>query len=215
MRSLTHRRGQRGAVLVEFVLILPVLLLLLFGIIEFGFAIYGKHTVVQVSRDGARLAETQSRVNVGEITGEPTYVKTVKDSISADLKTSGTFAGLTPVRMAVYAAEAPNLGISQRIDSGNFSSCVQYCTTYSSWNTTTGKFDTPGGTNWYPGDQSACLDESASPPQHPDAIGVYVEVKYTSFTPLIGDLLGGTGGKHMSSNTVMRLEPLPPGACGP
>jgi Flp pilus assembly protein TadG len=49
-------RGQRGAVVVEFALIVPMLLLLLFGIIEFGYMLNRDIMIGNASRDGARVA---------------------------------------------------------------------------------------------------------------------------------------------------------------
>ncbi|HSB34471.1 MAG TPA: TadE/TadG family type IV pilus assembly protein [Nitrospirota bacterium] len=45
---------EKGASAVEFALILPVLILILFGIIEFGFIIYDKAVITNASREGAR-----------------------------------------------------------------------------------------------------------------------------------------------------------------
>jgi hypothetical protein len=47
-------RGERGAIAVEFALILPVLLLLVFGIVDFGHAWYMKQIIINASREGAR-----------------------------------------------------------------------------------------------------------------------------------------------------------------
>jgi Flp pilus assembly protein TadG len=49
-------RGERGAVAVEFAIILPILLLLTFGIIDFGHAWYMRHMMSDASREGARYA---------------------------------------------------------------------------------------------------------------------------------------------------------------
>jgi Flp pilus assembly protein TadG len=46
--------GERGAVLVEFILIAPILLLLLFGIIDTGHALFIKQIVTNAAREGAR-----------------------------------------------------------------------------------------------------------------------------------------------------------------
>ena len=54
LRKLT--KGERGSVIVEFALFLPVLLVILFGIIELGSAWYFKQVMVNASRDGARFA---------------------------------------------------------------------------------------------------------------------------------------------------------------
>lgn len=54
----TSKRGdrRRGAVLVEFALVLPVMALLLFGIVEFGIAFNDYQSVRQGVREGARQA---------------------------------------------------------------------------------------------------------------------------------------------------------------
>jgi Flp pilus assembly protein TadG len=47
-------RGQRGNALVEFALVLPLLLLILFGTIEFSIALYDKAIITNASREAAR-----------------------------------------------------------------------------------------------------------------------------------------------------------------
>ncbi len=49
-------RGEHGAVAVEFAIIVPILLLLVFGIIDFGHAWYMRHMMSDASREGARYA---------------------------------------------------------------------------------------------------------------------------------------------------------------
>ncbi len=46
----------RGATAVEFALLLPLLMLLLFGIIDFGRALNAQITITQAAREGARVA---------------------------------------------------------------------------------------------------------------------------------------------------------------
>jgi Flp pilus assembly protein TadG len=48
--------GDRGAAAVEFALCLPILLLLVFGIIDFGRALNAQITLTQAAREGVRLA---------------------------------------------------------------------------------------------------------------------------------------------------------------
>ena len=50
------RRGRRGAALVELALTLPLLLLILLGIVEFGMIMHGQVMLVQGAREGARSA---------------------------------------------------------------------------------------------------------------------------------------------------------------
>ena len=63
------RTRRTGSTLVEFALIVPVLLALLIGIIEFGWLVKNNHTVANATREGARFASlgkstsaTQDRV---------------------------------------------------------------------------------------------------------------------------------------------------------
>ncbi len=49
-------RAERGAIAVEFAIIVPVFLLLVFGIIDFGHAWYMRHMMSDASREGARYA---------------------------------------------------------------------------------------------------------------------------------------------------------------
>ncbi|PYE21384.1 TadE-like protein [Paraburkholderia silvatlantica] len=48
------RHAQRGVAAVEFALVLPVLLILLFGIIEMGLFLYDKAVITNAAREGAR-----------------------------------------------------------------------------------------------------------------------------------------------------------------
>lgn len=47
--------GERGAAMVEFALILPILLVLIFGIIDFGFLFNAQVSLTQATREGVRL----------------------------------------------------------------------------------------------------------------------------------------------------------------
>lgn len=50
--------GKRGAVAVEFAIVLLVVLIILFGTIEFGWAFFTKAVVTNAAREGARFAVT-------------------------------------------------------------------------------------------------------------------------------------------------------------
>jgi Flp pilus assembly protein TadG len=49
-------RSEKGQSIVEFALVLPILLLLLLGLIEFSFVLNSRNTVLFASRDGSMLA---------------------------------------------------------------------------------------------------------------------------------------------------------------
>lgn len=58
-RRRLRRRGDRGAAAVEFALVVPVLVLLLFGIISFGFMLAFRQNLSQAAAEGARAAAVQ------------------------------------------------------------------------------------------------------------------------------------------------------------
>jgi hypothetical protein len=51
-----HLQSERGAELIEFALVLPLLLLLVLGIVDFGFMFQRMEVVTNAAREGARLA---------------------------------------------------------------------------------------------------------------------------------------------------------------
>ena len=57
LRQLLRRgRGQEGAAAVEFAVVLPLLILILAVLTDFGWLFYWQHTVTNASRAGARYA---------------------------------------------------------------------------------------------------------------------------------------------------------------
>ena len=67
---MTEWRNQKGASAVEFALVLPILIVLLFGIVEFGLLMYNKAVITNASREGARAGIVFSpRPDVATIKG--------------------------------------------------------------------------------------------------------------------------------------------------
>src|SRR5215831_8178385 len=58
-----HARSQRGAELIEFALVLPLLLLLVLGIVDFGFLFQRMEVITNAAREGARIAVLPSYTN--------------------------------------------------------------------------------------------------------------------------------------------------------
>ncbi len=80
------RARDRGAAAVEFALLLPALLLIVFGIIDFGRALNAQITLTQAAREGARLAAL----------GQPNVVS----------RTQAAATGLSPVSVNVASCPA-------------------------------------------------------------------------------------------------------------
>ena len=65
-----RRLNVRGAVAAEFALLLPVLLTILFGTIEFGMIMYSRELITNASREGARagIVQVSPKPTAGTIT---------------------------------------------------------------------------------------------------------------------------------------------------
>jgi Flp pilus assembly protein TadG len=59
-------RHQRGATAVEFAIVFPLLILLMFGIIEFSIILYDKAMITNASREGARAGIVSQLVRVSD-----------------------------------------------------------------------------------------------------------------------------------------------------
>ena len=55
-RSKVNIKGEKGASAVEFALVLPVLVLLVFGIVQFGILFYDYISITHAAREGVRWA---------------------------------------------------------------------------------------------------------------------------------------------------------------
>ena len=82
MRRLVRRfqRRDRGQALVEFGLVLPILLLLIFGLVDLGRAVYAQNALSEAARDGARWGSVQARAG-NNIPGIEDYTESRIDAI--------------------------------------------------------------------------------------------------------------------------------------
>lgn len=70
MNKTHHISAESGVAMVEFAIILPLLILILFGAIEFGLAMFNKQVITNASREGARYGivdDSGSRRSPSEI----------------------------------------------------------------------------------------------------------------------------------------------------
>jgi Flp pilus assembly protein TadG len=83
MRLRQHLKEQRGTSLVEFALILPLLLLILFGVLDFGKAFNYRNDQTHLAAEGARWAVVNSNPGGGSL---QQYIQQSADS--AELRTN-------------------------------------------------------------------------------------------------------------------------------
>jgi Flp pilus assembly protein TadG len=88
-----YLKREEGAAAVEFALLLPLLMMILFGIIEFGLVMYNQEVITNASREGARygIVIGSPRPAVGQIQGVVnTYLTNAGlDSGNATVSVSG------------------------------------------------------------------------------------------------------------------------------
>jgi Flp pilus assembly protein TadG len=109
---MAGRQGEhrdRGAVAVEFALLLPLLLLIVFGIVDFGRALNAQVTLTQAAREGARLVALSQPNVVGRTqaaaTGLSGVTVTVVTScpagagpgVNATVRLTYSFSFVTPI----------------------------------------------------------------------------------------------------------------------
>ncbi len=82
-------KNEKGASAVEFALILPILIMLVFGIFQFGIAYNNYIALTHAAREGARLAA----VNMDEIEGIAWFENRVRESAPSVTIESITLSG--------------------------------------------------------------------------------------------------------------------------
>ena len=97
IRSTDRRRDELGQALVEMALILPILLMLLLGIFEFGRAWNTKQVITDAAREGARLAVVQNK-------------EVDQDSVKAVIATHLSRAGIPGTAVTIAFDEADEDG---------------------------------------------------------------------------------------------------------
>ena len=97
-------KKEEGASLVEFALLAPLFVVILFGLVEFGLAMYSKGMVTNASREGARfgVVYTSPRKTTEEISSkvqeylnDSGFMDTVTINVTGAQGTSGTPLSVT------------------------------------------------------------------------------------------------------------------------
>jgi Flp pilus assembly protein TadG len=110
-RTVRRQRDLSGQALVEFTMVLPLLLMLFFGIIEFGLYFYTRVSLRHVVRESARFAITGSVLN--DSTGTP---MSRAKSIEQLILTGAPAVHLTQANITMTPADGGGPGQVVRID---------------------------------------------------------------------------------------------------
>jgi hypothetical protein len=184
---------ERGAVLIEALIVIPVLMMITLGVIEYGGAYREDSTVAAATRAGARTASALSKSDFGVTTTDSGA--TTAQAVASVLQSLGSNA---PQQVWIYRVEpAPST-----CGPPTFSACT-YKIGYQ-WVPASKSFSTnvlPGSTAWPKEKQNACAGGII------DQIGVWVTINHTAVTHMFGT------GRALTGSTIMRFEPNVSNSC--
>ena len=180
----------RGAVAVEAALVIPLLLVMVFGILDTGLYLRDVSAVTAATRHGVRIASA-----------EPRRVSMVDDVAQAVAAASTVLAADSIDELWVY--QAGNDGFP--VGTTSFSACPSRCVRLT-WSRATGAFVPVSGTQWSPLSINACVGDT-----HAMSVGVLLRVRHRM---LFSSVLGSSAIRTITDRTVMKFEPLPLRSCG-
>lgn len=190
-RSRPRTGNERGSVVVESALALPLFLLLIFGTMEFGLAFRSYLTLSNSTRDAARFASTLGRDADSDF-------QVINEAV---LNLSGLRAGSIR-KIIIFKATGP----TSTTKSGALAACqtgsvTGLCNTYMGGSISTNSANygcnyTSPDRFWCPASRKIALTDP------PDFVGIYIEIRHTGVTGVIGMT------RDFSDEYVMRLEPV-------
>lgn len=172
--------GERGAALVEFALVAPILLLLAFGLLEMGLAWRDSQLVTQGARSGARGAAQIGTDNQADAF--------VVESVEASL---GQMAP-NMTRIVIYDAASPDGSMPGACENAGPPGVAGLCSVYDQ--TSFGSYAAFANGSWPP----SARDDTAPDTSY---LGVRVEIRRPFITGLFPNDL------EIADTTVMSLEP--------
>ncbi len=208
-----RRRRDDGAVAVEAALVLPILVILVFGIIEFGFVLRDYAGVSSLVRTGARIASTGA--DHGPATCEtgaaappcgPASSPALAQEAADAIQRSGQASNPDQIDyILVYKANTKGFpgaegNVTMPADCSGTANCVKYV-----WRDSLDAFRYNSGT-WDSKSISACFPGSAANPM--DRVGIYLKSTHPMLTGLFGSSVS------LTDRAVMDFEPLASQSCG-
>jgi hypothetical protein len=215
-----RRRDERGVVAVEAAIVLPMVILLIFGMVEFSLMLRDYVSVTAATRAGARTASASADGGPGTCDPSPAPPCTPTSSPAVAQTTADAMAkALTGIPvdsinyLLVYRANGKGFPCASPVTAtgcnadtnttmptscSGYNSCVMF-----TWNPTKGAFRYASGA-WDSTLINACVNDVAG-----DSVGVYLKITHKWVTGLFGSTMG------LSDKAVMKFEPLPIESCKP
>lgn len=205
--SNSARRRSRGAVAVEAALVTPVLLLMVFGIIELAFLMKDYVAVTSLVRQGGRTASSALANHQGQsATTSPWCV-----APTCSLGRAPELADVTALAIQRAGSLLPKDSIDELwvykagttgYPAGNtnaFTTCITDCVVYR-WDGSDNRFSYYSG-SWQASDVNACSGDTL------DSVGVYLRATHKFVTGIFSKSV------DVSDHSVFTFEPLIPTVC--
>lgn len=203
---LRTQRTERGAIAVETALVTPLLVLVMFGVVELALMMRDSIALSSAVRTGARIASASPGAGPGTCQASsnpppctpataPAFAQAAADAIqregSAMPKDSIQWVMIYEANTAGYPLPAANRALTCS------TSCVVYV-----WDKALDRFRYSSG-SWASASINACVNDPAQ-----TSVGVAMRGLHDSVTGLIGSM-------PLTERAVMRFEPLPSEQCKP
>jgi TadE-like protein len=204
------RRGdERGAAMVEFAIVLPLLVMLTFGIIEFAVAFNADSTVSASTRAGGRTAAilstdpqmaffagqaaaTALNINPNSIVGNAVVCVAEYESNNPNPCTEPTSTKMTLVHTGAPGAPVWQVADMNGANPGLF----------------------PATDNWPVNQRNYGCPTASQPNGSFDRVIVHVQIKHKLLVPgLFSQFFGNNIAPTLSSSSVFQLEPVPSTTC--
>lgn len=214
-----RNRDECGAVAVEAALILPVLVLLIVGIIEFSLLMKDNVAVTSAVRVGGRIASASPGAGPGTCPSGPSpppctpatapaFAQAAADAIAR----AGTVLPKNEIDY-IWVYEANSNGLPGTSTSLTTATCTVSCVKYT-WSTSESAFRYASG-SWQSSSVNACVNDTSTTPVSAagntgtTVLGVYMHAHHNWITGWFGT------SKAMSDRAVMKFEPLTYETCKP
>lgn len=220
-RRRRRAEHERGAVAVEAAIVTPVVLLMMFGVLEFSLALRDYVSVSSAVRTAARVASTNGSLLAGNGTCEaagpdlpspppcsPSRTPAFAQLAAQAIQTTGTAMPMDSIDyILVYKANEEGFpgsdgnttmpgSVAECAALGASTPCVAYV-----WQDSRDAFRYAGGA-WTAGSVDAC-------PATADSIGIFMRATHRFASGIFGSSIG------IGDRAVMRVEPVTTALCGP
>ena len=183
------RGGEGGQALIEFAVVLPLFLLIVFGLIDVGRLVYTSSTVSQAAREGARLAAAEARW-IGST--HPACV-----AQESGITSARPGAHVCPVNVAAFKSHIADAVERMTVAVGPITDVHISC------NDGSGLDPAPSGEWTESSGGNGCADVDGDPISGSgELVSVRLEYTYDLFTPLVNSLVPSTSVSGSATMTI-------------